>query len=51
MKGINALVMQSRADKNPGEWKSEPNRAGDTYFVSPSWCLGRCARGTPGSRL
>lgn len=35
LKGINALVMGSHADKDPGEWKSEPNRAGDTYFVLP----------------
>lgn len=45
LKGINALVMQSRADQNPGEWKSEPNRAGDTYFVLPELVPGTLREG------
>jgi hypothetical protein len=45
MKGINALVMQSRFDKDPGEWKSEPNRAGDTYFVLPELVPGTLREG------
>jgi len=31
----NRQVIESRLDQNPGEIKSEPNRAGQTYFVSP----------------
>ena len=45
VKGVNALVMQSRADKDPGEWKSEPNRAGDTYFVLPELVSGTLREG------
>ena len=45
IKGINALVLQSRADKNPGEWKSEPNRAGDTHFVLPKLVPGTMREG------
>ena len=45
LKGVNALVMQSRAGKNPGEWKSEPNRAGETYFVLPELVPGTLREG------
>ncbi|MGI8894936.1 MAG: Fic family protein, partial [Casimicrobiaceae bacterium] len=45
LKGINALVLQSRADRNPGEWKLEPNRAGDTYFVLPELVPGTLREG------
>jgi hypothetical protein len=45
LKGVNALVMQSRADKNPGEWKSAPNRAGDTIFVLPELVPGTLREG------
>jgi hypothetical protein len=45
VKGINALVMQSRADKDPGEWKSEANRAGDTWFVLPELVPGTLREG------
>jgi hypothetical protein len=31
----NALVMQARKDKHPGEWKLEANQAGSTLFVLP----------------
>lgn len=34
LKSVNALVMQSRVDKNPGEWKNQNNQAGSTLFVS-----------------
>ena len=37
--------MQSRADKNPGEWKSAPNRAGDTIFVLPELVPGTLREG------
>lgn len=45
LKAINALVMQSRADKDPGEWKNESNRAGDTYFVLPELVPGTLREG------
>ncbi|MDP2751068.1 MAG: Fic family protein [Rhodocyclaceae bacterium] len=35
LKSINALVMQSRPDKNPGEWKDKSNQVGSTLFVEP----------------
>lgn len=31
----NALVMQGRKDKHPGEWKVDANQAGSTLFVLP----------------
>ncbi len=34
LKSVNALVMQSRLDKNPGEWKNQNNQAGATLFVA-----------------
>lgn len=34
LKSVNALVMQSRVDKNPGEWKNQNNQAGSTLFVA-----------------
>lgn len=33
LKNVNALVMRSRLDKNPGEWKDQNNQAGATVFV------------------
>lgn len=33
LKSVNALVMKSRIDKNPGEWKDQNNQAGSTMFV------------------
>lgn len=35
MQRSNALVMQARKDKHPGEWKLEANQAGSTLFVLP----------------
>jgi hypothetical protein len=34
LKNVNALVMQSRLDKQPGEWKDQNNQAGSTLFVA-----------------
>jgi len=45
LKGVNALVMQGRADKDPGEWKSEANRAGETCFVVPELVPGTLREG------
>jgi hypothetical protein len=35
LKSINAIVMQARPDKTPGEWKKRANMAGNTLFVHP----------------
>lgn len=32
---VNALVMQARKDRHPGDWKTEANQAGSTLFVLP----------------
>jgi hypothetical protein len=31
----NAMVMQARKDRQPGQWKTEANQAGSTLFVLP----------------
>jgi len=31
----NALVMQARKEKDPGQWKTDANQAGNTLFVLP----------------
>lgn len=36
LKQRHATLMQARPDKNPGCFKSHPNRAGNTYFVDPA---------------
>jgi hypothetical protein len=36
LKSVNALVMKSRSDKRPGEWKEKPNQAGTALFVDPT---------------
>ena len=45
LRGVNALVMQERADKKPGEWKDKPNQAGSTYFVMPELVPGTLREG------
>jgi len=40
LQNVNALVMQQRADKKPGEWKEKGNQAGATYFVVPELVVG-----------
>jgi hypothetical protein len=40
LQNVNALVMQKRADKKPGEWKERTNQAGSTYFVVPELVVG-----------
>ena len=41
----NRRVIESRRDKNPGEFKTEPNRAGQTYFVNPEMVVGTLMKG------
>lgn len=45
LKSVNALVMRSRLDKNPGEWKSENNQAGATLFVTRELVQGTLREG------
>jgi len=41
----NGRVIESRRDKNPGEFKTEPNRFGTTWFVAPDMVLGTLLKG------
>jgi hypothetical protein len=45
LQNVNALVMQQRADKKPGEWKEKTNRAGGTHFVVPELVVGSLREG------
>jgi hypothetical protein len=45
LRSVNALVMQQRADKKPGEWKDKTNQAGSTYFVVPELVPGTLREG------
>ena len=45
LRSVNALVMQKRADKRPGEWKDKPNQAGNTLFVAPELVPGTLREG------
>jgi len=45
LKAWNRQVIFSRSNKRPGEWKSEPNRAGETFFVHPELVRGTLEKG------
>lgn len=45
LKSVNALVMASRPDKRPGEWKDKANQAGSTVFVLPDLVPGTLREG------
>lgn len=45
LKSVNALAMQSRLDKNPGEWKRQNNQAGATLFVAHELVQGTLREG------
>ncbi|HEY3670195.1 MAG TPA: Fic family protein [Acidimicrobiia bacterium] len=45
MRDRHALLMESRPDKLPGEFKRKPNRAGTTEFVAPELVAGTLRRG------
>jgi hypothetical protein len=45
LRQLNALVMQQRSDKRPGEWKDKPNQAGNTIFVAPELVPGTLIEG------
>jgi hypothetical protein len=38
-------IMEGRPDKLPGQFKSEPNRAGQTHFVAPELVRGTLSKG------
>lgn len=45
LKSVNALVMQARPEKRPGEWKDKVNQAGSTLFVEPTLVPGTLREG------
>lgn len=45
LKAWNRQVIFSRSNKRPGEWKVEPNRAGETLFVQPELVRGTLEKG------
>jgi hypothetical protein len=45
LKRRHAEIMQARPDKLPGQYKTEPNRAGNTLFVSPDLVRGTLDHG------
>ena len=45
LKSRHFSVMEARPEKLPGEFKDEPNRAGDTHFVSPERVIGTLLKG------
>ncbi|MBM3757221.1 MAG: Fic family protein [Acidobacteria bacterium] len=40
LKGRHAQIMEGRPDKGPGKFKTDPNRAGGTLFVTPELVQG-----------
>jgi len=45
LKSVNALVMKSRPEKQPGQWKETANQAGNTIFVEPTLVPGTLREG------
>lgn len=45
LKQRHATIMGARPDKSPGQYKSDPNRAGSTMFVAPDLVRGTLERG------
>jgi prophage maintenance system killer protein len=45
LKNRHAQIMEGRPDKEPGRFKTEPNRAGSTTFVAPDLVEGTLAKG------
>lgn len=41
----NAVILQGRPEVRPGLWKTEPNRAGESYFVTPELVEGTLIAG------
>jgi fido (protein-threonine AMPylation protein) len=45
LKSRHAAIMEGRPDKGPGQFKTDPNRAGSTPFVAPELLQGTLAKG------
>jgi len=45
LKNRHAYLMKERPEKEPGEFKQKPNRAGNTYFVQPQNVVGTLEKG------
>ena len=45
LKSRHARIMEGRPDEGPGRFKSGPNRAGSTTFVTPELVEGTLAKG------
>lgn len=45
LKSRHAAIMGGRPDKGPGQFKTDPNRAGSTLFVAPELLQGTLAKG------
>jgi hypothetical protein len=45
LKSRHAAIMEGRPDKGPGQFKTDPNRAGSTLFVAPELLQGTLAKG------
>jgi len=45
MKARHHVILEARPEKSPGEFKSEPNRAGQTHFVAPELVGGTLREG------
>lgn len=45
LKSRHAQIMEGRPDKGPGQFKTDPNRAGGTVFVAPELVEGTLAKG------
>jgi len=45
LKERHAYLMKERPEKQPGEFKDKPNRAGNTYFVEPQNVIGTLTNG------
>lgn len=50
IRGRHARMMGRRPEATPGEFKTEPNRAGDTVFVHPDYVRGTLRKGWELSR-
>ncbi|HWE49026.1 MAG TPA: Fic family protein [Bryobacteraceae bacterium] len=45
LKSRHATIMEGRPEKGPGQFKTDPNRAGSTLFVAPALLQGTLAKG------
>ena len=45
LRSQHAVMLRDRPEIGPGEWKTEPNRAGGTYFVDPELVEGTLREG------